>query len=366
MIRNALSPRRTGLLVLLALLVGGAVAAAQAAGGGAPAPAPVARATTLAAPAPTRPARPPVAVLTPGAPPVLPAGLPCHGARKAARTAPSERLLDALGILRRDRNDDDALPAQALRALKARGLEPVDARSARLLRADGAARAWVVPVPDVGPVNPFDCRRGARPREGIAVVAVGGAPAGGGGALRDLQRGLAAPAVDSCAGPARDMLGVSGVVPDGVDAVFITAADGTATRADVRDNGYAFVLPRPRRPEPRYLVWTGTDGTPHVQPLGFVASGLRGACRARRLPPVVAPNPLAAGCGPLVVAPRPAFVAPSQPPVPRRAPRAIPAPAPLLLSPPCILPPEVLPRPARALPAPGAPPRPAPAPPRGP
>jgi hypothetical protein len=56
------------------------------------------------------------------------------------------------------------------------------------------------------------------------------------------------------------MLGVSGIVPDGVEAVFVTAADGTATRADVRDNGYAFVLAPPRRPEPRYVVGPGATG----------------------------------------------------------------------------------------------------------
>lgn len=81
------------------------------------------------------------------------------------------------------------------------------------------------------------------------------------------------------------MLGVSGIVPDGVEAVFVAAPEASATRADVRDNGYAFVLPRQRRPEPRYVVWTGQDGTPHVQPLGSVVFGRRDACPVRQLPP---------------------------------------------------------------------------------
>ena len=41
---------------------------------------------------------------------------------------------------------------------------------------------------------------------------------------------------------------VSGVVPDGVAAAYLTAPDGTAVRADVADNAYAFVVPAPRDP----------------------------------------------------------------------------------------------------------------------
>ena len=145
-------------------------------------------------------------------------------------------------------------------------------------------------------------------REGLAVVALGGAPAGGGGALRDLVRGIAPVAIDPCAGTDGSMLGVSGIVPDGVEAVFVTSPDGSATRADVHDNGYAFVLPRPRRPEPRHLVWTGRDGTPHVQPLAFLA-GMpgRGACSSIPDLPRVSPDPYAAGCGafaPGLISPR--------------------------------------------------------------
>ena len=226
--------------------------------------------------------------------------------RAASRTAPSDALLDAFGILRRERNDEDALPARALASLKAVGLAPVDPQSARLLRSDGAARAWVVPVPDVGARSPYGCLQPPRPvREGLAVVSVGDAPAGGGGALRDLHRGLAPPSLDPCAGTGRNMLGISGIVPDGVEAVFVTGADGSATRADVEDNGYAFVLPWPRRPEQRYVVWTGSDGRPHVQPLPYlVAAGLSGICARngaahRVAAPRVTPDPLATDCVPV-------------------------------------------------------------------
>ena len=49
-------------------------------------------------------------------------------------------------------------------------------------------------------------------------------------------------------------------------------------RADVKDNGYEFLLPNQRSYEQRYVVWTGGDGTPHVQPIVTFA-----AARAERV-----------------------------------------------------------------------------------
>jgi hypothetical protein len=196
---------------------------------------------------------------------------PCRPVRKrpaTSATPPSQALLDAFAILRRERRPEDALTPQALRALETRGLKPVSADSARLLRSGpDDARAWVVPVPDVNAGFPFVCGPKDKPREGLAVVAVGGAPAGGGGALGDLVRGRAPASVDACAGTNHDMLGVSGIVPNGVAAVFLTAPDGTAVRADVKDNGYEFLVPATKTLGQRYVVWTGADGTPHVQPI---------------------------------------------------------------------------------------------------
>lgn len=105
-------------------------------------------------------------------------------------------------------------------------------------------------------------------------MTTGGAPAGAGGTLGDLVRGRETVEIDACTGPGHDMLGI---VPDGVSAAFLTSADGTAVRADVKDNGYAFVVPPTKRPEQRYVVWTGGDGTPHVQPLAWTgfSAGLR-------------------------------------------------------------------------------------------
>ena len=147
------------------------------------------------------------------------------------------------------------------------------------------------------------------PAEGLAVVALGGAPAGGGGAVADLVRGRAPVAVDACAGPDRDMLAVSGVVPDGVGAAFLTNPDGTAVRADVRDNGYAFVVPRTRSVGPRYVVWTGGDGTPHVQPVPYLPRLRPPGCARRpagvaQVTPGLAALPVPVAVPPIVARPR--------------------------------------------------------------
>jgi hypothetical protein len=232
----------------------------------------------------------------------------------APKPAPvPDDLLHAFGILRRAATPDDTLPKEALQALRMRGLEPFDPAAVRLIRKtpDGG-RTWVVPtrdVPDTArcpiallappaivynpklpvPVTPLPVPRTttapaapaapaattpaaprpakATPHPGLALVALGGAPVGAGGRYEDLIRGREDVALDPCGGPGHDMLSVSGLVPDGVAAAFLTSPDGTAIRADVRDNAYTFVVPRSSRAESRYVVWTGGDGTPHVQPL---------------------------------------------------------------------------------------------------
>ena len=77
------------------------------------------------------------------------AACPADDKPPAAAPVP-QNLLDAFGVLRRERTDADALPASALKALRRRGLEPFDPAAARLLRqTDDGGRAWVVPVRDV-------------------------------------------------------------------------------------------------------------------------------------------------------------------------------------------------------------------------
>jgi hypothetical protein len=202
--------------------------------------------------------------------------------------------------------------------------------------APQAEPAPAVTVP-AAPVKPA-------PHPGLAVVALDGAPAGAGGRLEDLVRGREAVAIDPCGGPNRDMLSVSGIVPDGVGAAFLTSPDGTAVRADVQDNAYAFVVPRTKRAEQRYVVWTGGDGTPHVQPLAapVFLGRVRCATTADHQPPVVSPD--GAGiCGHFFRTPT--IVVPA---APRRAP--LPSTPPLLYQAPCAF----ATAPAITLPAPPA------------
>jgi hypothetical protein len=299
-----------------------------------------------------------VAVSSPPAAPVpvvskvVAACRPVKKAPATAATPPSQALLDAFAILRRERRPEDALPPEALKALQQRNLAPVSPDSARLLRTGpGGGQAWVVPVPDVTrSAFPVACAPKGKPaaREGLAVVAVKHAAAGGGGALADLVRGRAPVSVDSCAGANGDMLSVSGIVPNGVAAVFLTAPDGTAIRADVKDNGYEFLIPRPRTAAQRYVVWTGGDGTPHVQPVlafGVVRGAVCKQLAARGLPPQVTPG---FGFGSCVVAPVP-FRAPR--PVPKGG-RVIPVP-PRVLWGPCEAAPALLMPSATPAPVPG-------------
>jgi hypothetical protein len=248
----------------------------------------------------------------------------------AAHTPPSKALLDAFAILRRERTPEDALPAEAIAALKRARLAPVSPDSARLLRSTpSGGRAWVVPVPDVRGSLPFACVPGNRQPsgEGLAVVVMGDAAAGGGGALADLVRGRAPVPVDSRAGEQHDLLSVSGIVPDGVATAFLTSPDGTAVRADVKDNGDEFLLPRSKTIEPRYVAWTGGDGTPHVQPLTpsvALPAAVCGRIAGAQGAPRVTPSPFAAVCPAQVVVP-PA-------PPPRRGIRAVSLPARALLA----------------------------------
>jgi hypothetical protein len=337
---------------VLVAFAAGAIAA-QADSGSKPRPAPVLAAPVPAVAAPAR------AVATlPVFTKLLAACRPVRKQPSPATAPPSQALLDAFAILRRERRPEDALAPEALRALEARGLAPVSPDSARLLRSGpGDGRAWVVPVPDVDAGFPFACEAKGKPREGLAVAAVGGAPAGGGGALADLVRGRAPTTVDPCAGANHDMLGVSGIVPNGVAAVFLTAPDGTAVRADVKDNAYEFLIPSPKTIGQRYVVWTGGDGTPHVQPvLAFgklpAAVCKRMAASALTKAPRVTPAVGLGACTPAalpVPAPRPKLDR-----VVRLIPTACAAPELPLLAPGL----------ARPVPAPAVPATPKPAPPK--
>jgi hypothetical protein len=314
--------RQLAALVLVALAAG--AIAARADSESRPAPRFVARSSSAVTIVSPRPAR------------LGATKFPCELSEKSPTPGapPSQALLDAFAILRRDRRPEDALPAEALTALKRFGLTPVAPESARLLRTTpSGGRAWVVPVPDVGAGFPFPCRPAAKraPREGLAVVAVGGAADGGGGALADLVRGRAPVSTNACAGENHDLISVSGIVPNGVTAVFLTAPDGTAVRTDVKDNGYEFLVPYARTAQQRYVVWTGGDGTPHVQPVVASAAPPKRVCEMATALAGKQPRVSAGAIG------RPCAVL---------APRPVPAPAPV----------PVRPRRNRARPLPIAPP----------
>jgi hypothetical protein len=377
----------------------------------------------------------------------------CVVATKPPAAVPvPQAILDAFGVLRRDRTADDDVPAAALDALRAHGLEPFDPAAARLLRTTaGGGRAWAVPVRDVPPTSIFGCRAGLvraplpapvvvvpntgkrkrlhpavpqyatttpapsrstmpsappsaapgspptttpsappatatvpvpqaattpsgpqsppsataptappsttlapatpptattpappsrptyKPRPGVAIVAVGDAPVGAGGTLDDLVRGRENVAVDPCAGPGHDMLSVSGIVPDGVAAAFLTSADGTAIRADVKDNAYAFVVPPAKRPEQRYVVWTGGDGTPHVQSVASLIFSVKMRCPSDIVRVSAGDATTCGSVGPMFVPPTPT--------TPGRAWEPVPAPS-LTASVPCTLRAIAVPQPA--------------------
>jgi hypothetical protein len=312
--------RRLAPLALVALAAGALIGADAGSGARRPAPkrARVIRVAPLA----------PLATAVPGAPaPFMPlrvrrgqvrlraAFRPCRPASGPAPTAPSQQLLATFGVLRRAATAGDALPAEAAAALKARGLRVEGTGTARLLRTGpGDGKAWVVPVAEISGL--VDCVAAKRPadREGLAVVALGETPAGGGGTRDDLARGRAPASVETCAGPDHRSISVSGIVPDGVSAVYLTATDGTAVRADVRDNGFALLVPAPVRPDQRFLVWTPANGTPHVQPILVTSFPSRLCGRIKRPVARVSPGPFSCTpTAPALAAPPPAIVVRSRP-----------------------------------------------------
>jgi hypothetical protein len=314
---------RLGLLVLAAL---GAIAAGglvAAAGGSGAASRPPASRPLPASPLPAAPfpASPLMALAAPTrlAPPVQvgPCRRPATG---SPAQAPSRELLATFGVLRRPATSADSLPAEAAKALEARGLEMEGAGAARLLRTgpDGG-RAWVVPVRDArGPLSCFPRPGGrgttaATDGEGLAVVALGDAPAGGGGTRVDLARGTAPVSVDRCTGADHTSTEISGIVPDGVSAVYLTAADGTAVRADVRGNSFVLLIPVSRVPEQRYVVWSGAGGTPHVQPVFADAFPARLCRHVRVLGASVTPPPFPCAPSPATVFSVPTRPRPARP-----------------------------------------------------
>ena len=294
-------------LVLVALVAGAIAAHADSAGAPPPARTP---ARVVAAPAPARtpvrvvaapaPARTPVRVVAAPAPArpfvgvaPLPIGcaapVPLDPRRKtpqaptaATAAPPSQQLLDAFAILRRTPTDQDALSPAALEALRVRGLSPVSLDSSRCCAARrragrrGSCRH---------PTSPAGWARSADPR--ASLVRARAWSSSRSGCRERWGRGARRPRPRPRTGDGRAVRGRGpldavdlGHRANGVPAVFLTAPDGTAVRADVKDNGYEFLLPNQRAYDQRYVVWTGGDGTPHVQPIVTFAAARAGACKS--------------------------------------------------------------------------------------
>jgi hypothetical protein len=126
--------------------------------------------------------------------------------------------LNALGAFRRARSDRDALPANAA-AVLATHLQGVSGANPNLARVatppNGAGTVAIVPA------------------NGMACVIVAGA-----GGCDEVSRLIGPPIVNSVGGDPAGSMRVSGVVPDGVDAVAIKLASGVTVNADVADNAY--------------------------------------------------------------------------------------------------------------------------------
>ena len=141
------------------------------------------------------PSRAPAPRAFASATPLVSGARPCHSIRAAGASAAlgddltgtaSQALLDAFAILRRARTDQDAAVAERPGAEGTRPVAGV-AGLARLLRSTRRWQGVGRPVARRRPTGLL-CAPAGDPgrREGLAVVAIGDAASGGGGALDDL------------------------------------------------------------------------------------------------------------------------------------------------------------------------------------
>jgi hypothetical protein len=183
------------------------------------------------------------------------------GPPNVVTTAPDPRLAANLAILRRPATPADTPDPQARRApLDGRGPHLADAR---LLRADIAGKAWIVPVDDVRPQLPKGCEPG--------VVIISDGPVDVGPSITSLDLILAGNAVEtnSCAGPSHDMLGVDALLPDGATQPYLRFGDGHTVLGDLRDNAVTFVINKPdqRSQLPTAIAWTDATAGPRTSPI---------------------------------------------------------------------------------------------------
>jgi hypothetical protein len=175
---------------------------------------------------------------------------------------PSARLQMALGVLRRPKAAEDALPAAALRDLPFVSGVMVDA-------ARRIPEGWIVPVEDMTPKlqvssaclrsMPAAQRKATRDaiRQSDNPIAVEGIvlvrddPARPVAWRRystdDVLAGKAF-SVQGCTGPMHNRITVSGIVPDGVTQVTLTARDGAIVEATPQQNTVSIERDRPDSP----------------------------------------------------------------------------------------------------------------------
>jgi hypothetical protein len=216
-------------------------------------------------------------------------GFECPGSpdRPELVTTPADpRLAASLAILRRPATAQDAPDAASQRGLVlGRGLHLGDAR---LLRTEGAQRAWLVPVDDVRPAPlPERCiaraplamqrsfrrqreRFAAQPAQpGMVVLSDGSVEVGPSNAsLESILKGQAVE-MNSCAGPSHDMLGLYALLPDGDTQPYLRYPDGHTVLGELRDNAVTFLLRKPDQRDqlPTLLAWTDATGAQRSTPL---------------------------------------------------------------------------------------------------
>jgi hypothetical protein len=195
------------------------------------------------------------------------------GPPNVVTTAPDPRLAANLAILRRPATPADTPDPQAQRqariaALVGRGPHLADAR---LLRAEVAGKAWIVPVDDVRPQLPKGCEPG--------VVILTDGPVDVGPSITSLDLILAGNAVEtnSCAGPSHDMLGLYALLPDGATQPYLRFGDGHTVLGELGDNAVTFLINKPdqRSRLPTALDWTDATDGPQTSPINGGAFALQ-------------------------------------------------------------------------------------------
>jgi hypothetical protein len=199
----------------------------------------------------------------------------------ASTKPPSQALLDAFGVLERPRTPADTVPPAALKLLPFGG--PVNLEAARQIR-DGA---WLIPLENANwfPRTPERCLRrlpakqraaveraereaaAKPPEEGVEIAGEApGVASSGRWRLSDIEQGRTFN-VNNCAGAKHDQLTVTGLVPDSITTVKVTAGDGTVTEATPDRNLVQILLPRPAKPAglPAHVTLGSRTVPLHVQ-----------------------------------------------------------------------------------------------------